>query len=135
MNKQFRLVAVLAGLMAAATFTQADHHEEGEKKGLSHEKMEEIMKVGFKSDKRKGTVSILDKIKDGTASKEESKKFLGMLLALETHKVEQGDQKEFNEKTDALVVAMAGVIAKKDGAVDALKTAANCKACHDAHKP
>jgi len=132
-------IKIFAFLVAAAVISfpslNADHHKKGEKKGLTHEKMEEIMKVGFKDDKEKGVKSILTKVKEGSASKKEAKKLLGWLLALETHQVEKGTQEDFNKKTDALVTAMAGVIAKKEGSVDALKKAGNCKACHRAHKP
>lgn len=135
MKNSISILAVTALIIAATSvFVSAEHHEE-HPKTLSHEKMEEIMKVGFKSDKNKGFVSLFDKIKSGAATKEESKIFLGMLLALETYKVEKGEQKEFNEKADALVVAMAGVLAQKDGALEAVKNAGNCKTCHSAHKP
>lgn len=136
MKKSISILAVTALIIAGTSsiFVTAEDHEE-HPKSLSHEKMEDIMKVGFKSDKNKGFVSLFDKIKSGVATKEESKKFLGMALALETYKVEKGEQKEFNEKADALVVAMAGVLAQKEGALEAVKNAGNCKTCHSAHKP
>ena len=134
-KKVLAFFSVVALLASSTVITQADHHKKGEKKGLDHETMEKIMKVGFKGDKNKGADSLTKKVVTGKASKEESKLLLKWLLALESHKVEKGDQKEFNKKTDALVVAMAGVIAGKDGSVDALKKASNCKACHKAHKP
>jgi hypothetical protein len=37
-------------------------------------------------------------------------------------------------KTGALVTAAKEVAAGKEGAVKALQRAANCQACHDAHK-
>jgi predicted RNase H-related nuclease YkuK (DUF458 family) len=135
MKKPLLAFTVAAAVTATTTiFSVADDHKEGEKKGLSHERMEEIMKVGFKSDKRKGTKSLLDRITEGTATKKESKQFMAMLLDLESHHVEKGTQEDYVGKTDALVYAMAGVLAQKDGSVDALKKAANCKACHEAHR-
>lgn len=136
MKKNILAICSIAALLASSTLiSQADHHKKGEKKGLDHETMEKIMKVGFKGDKDKGVDGLAKKVITGKATKEESKQLLKWLLALESHKVEKGEQKEYNKKTDALVVAMAGVIAGKDGSVDALKKASNCKACHKAHKP
>lgn len=131
----FALIAAIALLTSSTLITSADHHKKGEKKGLDHDTMEKIMKVGFKGDKDKGVDGIVKKVTTGKATKAESKLLLAWLLTLESHNVEKGEQKDYLAKTDELITAMAGVIAEKDGSIEALKKASNCKACHKAHKP
>lgn len=78
---------------------------------------------------------LVNKVQDGQASKEEKEKLLGLYISLYENKPPKGDQASWNEKTGAMVVAGAKVVLGQDGAADALKAAANCGACHKAHKP
>jgi hypothetical protein len=83
----------------------------------------------------KGKDSLLEKIKGGKGSDDEHKKLLGLYEALAKFKPPQGDEKSWKDKTEALVSAAKEVSEKKAGAVDKLKTASDCKACHSVHKP
>jgi hypothetical protein len=78
---------------------------------------------------------LVNKVQDGQASKEEKEKLLGLYISLYENKPPKGDQASWNEKTGALVVAGAKVVLGQDGAAESLKAAANCGACHKAHKP
>jgi hypothetical protein len=78
---------------------------------------------------------LVNKVQEGQATKEEKEKLLGLYVSLYENKPPKGDQASWNEKTGALVVAGAKVVLGLDGATESLKSAANCGACHKAHKP
>jgi hypothetical protein len=92
--------------------------------------IEEIMKKGFagKDD------SVVKRINNGTASKEDLKLMAELTHDLPLNKPEKGDMASWTEKSTALAAA-ADALAKGTGSVDAFKSAANCKACHSVHKP
>ena len=83
----------------------------------------------------KGKDSLIEKIKGGKGTDDDAKKLVGMYEALVTFKAPQGDEKGWKDKTEALLAAAKEVAEKKAGAVDKLKTASDCKACHSVHKP
>lgn len=83
----------------------------------------------------KGKDSFLSKVTGAKSTEDENKKLLAFYEVLATLKPPQGEEKSWKDKTDALVAAAKEVIEKKEGAVDKLKKATNCKACHDVHKP
>jgi hypothetical protein len=82
----------------------------------------------------KGEKKVSDRIIEGTASEEETKKALELYKAAGDAKPPKGEAVAFKEKMGKLVVATEGVVAKKEGAAAEYKTAANCKACHSDHK-
>jgi cytochrome c556 len=83
----------------------------------------------------KGKDSLLEKIKGGKATDDDKKKLLSLYEALAKFKPPMGDEKSWTDKTAALVAAAKDLVDKKDGAMDKLKTASDCKACHTLHKP
>jgi len=89
--------------------------------------IKEVMKVAMKG-------GLCKKVADGQASEEEKKKLAGLFAALHENKPPKGEQASWDEKTKALVDAANDVLAGKAGAGDKLKAAANCMACHTAHK-
>ena len=89
--------------------------------------IKEVMKVAMKG-------GLCKKVASGEASAEEKKKLAGLFAALHENKPPKGEQASWDEKTKALVDAANDVLAGKPGAADKLKTAANCMACHSAHK-
>src|SRR2546427_713416 len=89
--------------------------------------IKEVMKVAMKG-------GLTKKVADGTANDEEKKKLAGLFAALHENKPPRGEQTSWDEKTKALVDAANDVLAGKEGATDKLKAAANCTACHSAHK-
>ena len=92
--------------------------------------MAEIMNKGHK-----GNESLLKKVTTGKATADETKKLVEYYQSLALYPAPKGDEKAWKEKTTALLKAGEAVAAKKAGAVPTLEKAANCKACHSAHKP
>lgn len=90
--------------------------------------MESIMKDGFKGDG-----SLFGKLKAGSATAEEKKELLEMFVSLQGHSPSKGDAASWKEKTTTLKDAMQAFVDGK-GDVEAVKKAANCKACHDVHR-
>ena len=90
----------------------------------------EIMNKGHK-----GNDSLLKKVTTGKATADETKKLVEYYKALVLHAPPKGDEKSWKEKTNALLKASEAVAAKKDGSVATLEKAANCRACHTAHRP
>ena len=82
----------------------------------------------------KGKESMHAKITSGKGTEEEHKKLLGLYEVLATQKPAKGDEASWKEKTTAMVAAAKEVVEKKEGALEHLKKATNCKACHDVHK-
>ena len=89
--------------------------------------IKEVMKVAMKG-------GLCAKVAKGEANEEEKKKLAGLFAALHENKPPKGEQSSWDEKTDALVKAANDVLAGKSGAGPALQKAANCMACHSAHK-
>ena len=82
----------------------------------------------------KGEKKVSDRILDGTASEEETKKTLELYKAVGDTKPPKGDAAAFKDKMGKLIVATEDVVAKKDGAVGEYKAAVNCKTCHTDHR-
>jgi hypothetical protein len=89
--------------------------------------IKEVMKVAMKG-------GLTKKVASGQASEEEKKQLAGLFAALHQNKPPRGDQASWDEKTNALVSAANDVLAGKAGAGEKLQAAANCMACHSAHK-
>jgi hypothetical protein len=84
-------------------------------------KIADVMKIAMKG-------GLCGKVAKGDASDEEKAKLVELFTALSQNTPPKGDADSWKEKTGALLkAAKAG-----DGA--ALKKAANCGACHKAHK-
>jgi hypothetical protein len=97
---------------------------EGKDKELT---IKQVMKKAHQPAK-KGEVSLLKKVLEGDASKDEKADLVKLYEALAKCTPPMGEKDDWKDKTKALIAA-----AKGDN-VDALKTASNCMACHDAHK-
>ena len=122
-------VAVLAALVVA--LASAASATAGDKKADKPQyDSKEVMKQAHKGD-----VSLYKKVEKGTSTAADHAKLLELYKALAANKPPKGDQKSWDEKTGALVKA-AEALQKGDANAKAqLKAAANCKACHTAHKP
>ncbi|MCA9137112.1 MAG: hypothetical protein KDB00_10145 [Planctomycetales bacterium] len=87
----------------------------------------------------KGKDPLVKKVAGGGASAEEAKKLHEMLVALSKNESpradEEGNKESWKKMTAALVKASKGVVDGDEGAGEALSKAANCAACHKAHKP
>jgi len=89
--------------------------------------IKEVMKVAMKG-------KLYEKVANGEASEEEKKKLAGLFAALHENMPPKGEQSSWDSKTKALVDAANDVLAGKEGAGQKLKDAANCMACHSAHR-
>jgi hypothetical protein len=83
----------------------------------------------------KGKESMHAKIASGKGSDEDHKKLLTMYEFMATQKPPMGDEASWKAKTTEAVAAAKDVVEKKAGALDRLKKASDCKACHSVHKP
>lgn len=81
-----------------------------------------------------GKPSLYERVSGGKGTPEEAKKLSDLYQALPGLKPPKGDAKSWKEKASALAAAAKEVADKKPGAVEKLKAAANCKACHSLHK-
>ena len=118
------VTTVVCGFVAGTAWALSPVAEDAKPKHA----IKEVMADAHKS-------KLVNKVQDGQASKEEKEKLLGLYISLYENKPPKGDQASWNEKTGALVVAGAKVVLGQEGAADSLKAAANCAACHKAHKP
>ncbi len=83
----------------------------------------------------KGKDSLWAKVTGGKGSDDDAKKLADFYEALTKTKPPQGDEKSWTAKTSALAAAAKDLADKKPGALEKLKTAGDCKACHSVHKP
>lgn len=109
------LVFTLVGVAGAAL---ADKDEDTIKK---------VMKVAMKG-------GLCKSVATGKASPDEAKELVGLFKELAAAKPEKGEASSWKAKTTALVTAAENAAGGKAGAGAQLKSAANCKACHDLHK-
>ncbi len=89
--------------------------------------IKEVMKTAMKGGLAKTTI-------EGKATAEQEAELLKLFKALAANSPPRGDKASWDEKTVALVNAAQAVVDKKPDASTTLKTAVNCKACHDLHK-
>ncbi len=116
--------AVLAmAVVASMAMTRAADDDEDKPKYTIKETMKTCMKGG-----------LCKKVAGGKASDEEEKQLVEHFTSLGKNKPPKGEAESWKKKTGALLKAAQGVAAGDDGAEAALKKAANCGACHKAHK-
>jgi hypothetical protein len=121
-------VVALALLSAAAVLAAEGKKDAAADKPKYDSK--EVMKQAHKGD-----VSLYKKVEKGTSTAADHTKLVELYKALAANKPPKGDQKSWDAKTGALVKAAEGLQKGAPNAKAQLKTAANCKACHTAHKP
>jgi len=121
MRKLLVAAVVIGGLALALNL--ASRAADDKKPVAIKEVMQTCMKGGLNK-----------KVQDGGASDEEKKKLLAMFQDLAKNKPPKGDEESWKKKTGALVEAAQAIVDKKEDGVAKLKVAANCAACHGAHK-
>jgi hypothetical protein len=89
--------------------------------------IKEVMKTAHKG-------GLLKKVSGGKASADEKKQLVELYEALAANKPPKGEEAAWKEKTAALVAAAKEAAEGKEGAGEKLTKAANCMACHSAHK-
>jgi len=81
-----------------------------------------------------GKNSLYERVIGGKGTLEEAKKLSQLYQALPGLRPPKGDAKSWKERATALAAAAKEVADRKPGAMDRLKAAAECKACHKVHK-
>ena len=117
------IVAVLGLAAVTAAFSLAALADDSEPKYS----IKDCMKACFKG-------PLIKKVAGGTASAEEKEKLHEMMVAMSKNKPKKGDAESWKKKTTALVKAAKAAVDGDAKAGGMLKKAANCKACHTAHK-
>ena len=105
---------------------------EGEKT-KDDEIIEKVMKLCNKAPK--GTPKLAEKVADGSASEEETKKLIESYKTLKGTKPPKGEAAAWDKRIDALLASVDALEKKEAGAGVKFKEANNCKACHTDHKP
>lgn len=113
MRKAFGMLAILA--IVGTTWLAAQAADKPK------HSIKDVMKIAMKGGLNK-------KVADGGASDDEKKQLVELYEAMAAATPKKGDAADWKAKCDALVAAAKA----NDG--KALLKAANCKACHDAHK-
>jgi cytochrome c553 len=83
----------------------------------------------------KGKESFLANVLAGKGSDDDFKKLVSAYEVMAAQKPPTGDEASWKTLTAALLAAAKDAQGKKEGALDKLKAATNCKACHEPHKP
>jgi hypothetical protein len=121
---------VLAGVCATlALFVLAGSDQAGEKKGKAKYSISEVMEQAH--DMEDG---LLFKIAAGKGNKEDAKKLFELYTELAKNRPPRGDAKSWKRFTDGLIAAAEVAVKGGPDAGKRLKKAANCTACHKAHK-
>lgn len=92
--------------------------------------IKEVMKEIHKGDDNIGKRAV-----KGVASKEDLAKMVEYYDSLPLNEPPRGEMGSWKEKTGKLVTASKALKSGSPGAAELYKNAANCKACHNAHKP
>ena len=83
----------------------------------------------------KGTDPVAKRATTGKATPEELKALAEGYHAMAKTKPPEGDMTSWKEKTTKAASAADALVKGEPDAIERYKAAANCKACHDAHKP
>jgi hypothetical protein len=120
-----KLIALLSGtmLLACCVAVPTFAADEEEPKYAIKDVMKKAMKGG-----------LLKKVAGGEASAEEKEELHAMLVALSKAEPKKGEAESWEKLTGALVEAGQAAIDGDEKAGKMLEKAANCKACHEAHK-
>jgi hypothetical protein len=117
-------------IAAAAAATVALTSVPRVKADAAKPEIEDIMKADFKGKDS----SVLAKVVSGKATADQITKFVADLKALETLKPPKGTEADWKDRTEKLVSAAETLQSGDKTAAPKLKTAANCKACHELHQ-
>ena len=78
---------------------------------------------------------LIQRVAAGDANETEKQRLLKVLTGLADTTADRGSAESWKAKTAALLSAAQDVVAGKEGAGARLQSAANCRACHSAHRP
>jgi len=124
MKKFLALLLIVTVSTALATLLRSVSAQEGGEAPTIKKVMQQGMKGG-----------LCKKVASGQASDAEKASLLAMFKALSAAQPPKGDADSWSTKTAALVGAAQAAVDGNAAAGASLRKAANCKACHAAHKP
>jgi len=125
-SRELRNKMIAAAILAALAFAPLGFAEAKKAKYT----VKDVMKAIHKGDDNIGKRAL-----KGEASKEDINKMVEYYAALPLNDPPRGEKASWIEKTSALVKASQELKTGKPDAVAHYKEAANCKACHNEHKP
>jgi hypothetical protein len=125
--KKLPLTAVAAALAGISMLMVSAFAAE---EGGAIPSIKNVMKAGFKGDD-----SLVKKATQGKLTKDELAKLADYCTALSKDKPTTGEEASWKEKTAALTKAVGELQSGAAGAAKSFEAAANCKACHEAHRP
>lgn len=129
-----RITMFVAGLgLATCLSVGIAAEEKKEKKEKAEKPKYTISEVMEQAHKGKG--NLLERIKAGKASKEEMAQLIDFYRALTMHEAPKGDQEAWKKRVTELYNASVALGKGDTKAMEALRTASNCKACHSEHRP
>ncbi|MCP4191986.1 MAG: hypothetical protein GY768_15345 [Planctomycetaceae bacterium] len=114
---------VIFSLPLASLVTADDASEKPKPKYTIKEVMKNVNKKG-----------LLKKVTSGEASQEEKVMLLDNYISLIENTPKKGDANSWQKLSGSAALAAGKVVAGRDGAIEELKVASNCKACHSVHK-
>ena len=82
----------------------------------------------------RGNASLVSKVTGASATDAEKKAFLDIAKAFALAKAPKGEAADWSKRTGAILTAAQDLVDGKPDAAAALKTATNCKACHDLYR-
>ena len=122
-----KLVVAFAALAVAIGASLGTSAQEKDEDGKPKYNIKEVMAKAHKN-------KLYDKVARGDASAEEKKMLLDLYVALAENEPPKGDSKAWKAHTKVLVEAAKAAVEDKEGSGEALRKAANCGACHNAHR-
>jgi len=122
--KKALFVMLAAGLIVGMT---TGGTAEDKKKSAAKYTIKQIMKTAMKG-------GLCAKVAKGGGSEKDKLKLLDLTISLLENKPKKGTQGAWAKKAGALVYASARAAVGRKDAGALLKKAANCGACHKAHK-
>ena len=125
-QKKNILTAIITIAILSVTATQLTRAAEAKAKYT----IKEVMKAT-----NKGDASIGKRVAQGMGTAEDFAKLVEYYSALPQCTPEKGDKASWDSKSAALLKAAQGLKPGDAASLAAYKKAANCKACHSAHKP
>lgn len=120
----------MAGLPLAAVISLVTTPVAGADSGKPKHSVKDVMKEVHKGDDNIGK-----RVAKGAASKEEIDKMVAYYESLPLNEPPRGEKDSWAAKTSKLLTAAKAVQRGAPNAGELYKDAANCKACHNAHKP
>jgi hypothetical protein len=125
-HKRFLRIAAVVSLLAGLAFAPVAIAQAKKPKFSVKEVMQAI---------HKGQDNIGKRVAQGSASKDDIDKLAEYYESLPQNEPPRGDIGSWRDKTSKLVAASKALKAGHPGAAEVYKNAANCKACHNLHKP